>query len=32
MAYLLGNTKILFEPYTDVRANELTNYFTTINA
>ena len=32
MVSLLGNTEIIFEFHTDVRANELTNYFTTINA
>ena len=28
---LLRNTKLVFEPRTDVRANELRNYFTAAN-
>ena len=31
MASLLRNTKIVFEPHTDVRANKLRNYFTAAN-
>ena len=31
MTSLLGNTEILFELYTHVRANKVTKYFTTVN-
>ena len=32
MSSLLGNIKILFEHHSDVRANELVNYFTAVNS